>query len=215
MNLNLVTFDFQSADLEAEERNYQEHHVALARRFPGLRFYYTGRMMRIGGKDPERYRAAILGYDNADAAAAAMRSEVIAPLVADTQAHLANLGSISIEGEEIVPRAVRGDGARCFIMAAEFDLAEAAGGLEAAERHYRGVHVELARKLPGLRHYLIGKIADAGGAARRYRMAVLVFDSLDAYRAAYKSPEGLELSRDEQATIRNARVVRIEARSEI
>jgi uncharacterized protein (TIGR02118 family) len=212
MYLNMVTFDFQSADLDAEERNYQEHHVALARRFPGLRFYYTGRLVRAAGKDPERYRAAILGYDSAEAAAAAMRSEVIGPLVADTQAHLANVGSISIGGEEIVPAAVRGAGARCFIMAAEFDFA---GGLEAAEKHYRGVHVELARKLPGLRHYLIGKVEGAGSAPQRHRMAVLVFDSLDALRAAYKSAEGLALTRDEQATIRNARVTRIDARSEM
>jgi uncharacterized protein (TIGR02118 family) len=215
MYLNLVKFDFQSPDLEAEERNYLEHHVALARRFPGLRFYYTGRLMRSEGKDPEHYRAAILGYDSAESAAAAMRSEAVAPLVADTQAHLRNLASISISGEEVVPPAIRGAGARCFIMAAEFDFTDGARDLEAAEKHYRGVHVELARKLPGLRHYLIGKIAGAGSPSARYRMAVLVFDSIEAFRAAYKSPEGLALTRDEQATIRNARVLRIDARGEI
>ena len=215
MYLNLVTFDFQSTGLEAEERNYQDHHVVLARRFPGLRFYYTGRLVRTAGKDPEHYRAAILGYDSADAAAAAMSSAVVAPLVADTQAHLRNVSSKSVSGDTIVASAIRGAGARCFIMAAQFDFTDAARDLEAAEKHYRGVHVELARKLPGLRHYLIGKIAGGGSPSERHRMAVLVFDSIDALRAAHKSPEGQALSRDEQATIRNARVLRIDARSEI
>ncbi|HVA80380.1 MAG TPA: EthD family reductase [Candidatus Binataceae bacterium] len=212
MYLNLVSFDFQSADLAAEELNYSAHHVPLARRFPGLRFYYTGRIVPRAGAAPGRLRTAILGYDSAEAAADAMRSEVIAPLVADTRAHLSNLASISISGEAIVPCAPREPDAPCFIMAAEFDLEGAASDLGAAERHYRGVHVELARKLPGLRHYLIGKIA---GASDRYRMAVLVFDSLEALRAAYKSPAGQVLVRDENATIRNARVTRLDARSEV
>ena len=34
MHLTFVTFNYQSADLEAEERNYLGHHVQLARRFP-------------------------------------------------------------------------------------------------------------------------------------------------------------------------------------
>ena len=33
MHLTFVTFNFQSADLEAEERNYLGHHVDLARAF--------------------------------------------------------------------------------------------------------------------------------------------------------------------------------------
>ncbi|HUY28295.1 MAG TPA: EthD family reductase [Candidatus Binataceae bacterium] len=215
MYLNVVSFDFQSADLAAEEHNYFAHHVPLARRFGGLRFYYTGRIVHGAGAEPGRLRTAILGYDSAEAAADAMRSEVIAPLVADTRAHLTNLASISISGEAIVPCAPREPGAPCFIMAAEFDLEGAAGDLAAAERHYRGVHVELARKLPGLRHYLIGKIERGASASDRYRMAVLVFDSLEAFRAAYKSPAGQVLVRDENATIRNARVMRIDARSEV
>ncbi|MGH7779850.1 MAG: EthD family reductase [Candidatus Binataceae bacterium] len=217
MHLNLFTFDFQSADLEAEERNYKDHHVSLARRFPNLRFYYTGHLVRTGGKDPEHYRAAIIGYDSAEAAAIAARSEFVAPLVADSQAHLRNVASKSIDGEVIVPPALCGAGTRCFIMAAEFDFVpiDGARDLEAAEKHYRGVHVELARKLPGLRHYVIGKIVGGGAAPERHRMAVLVFDSHDALRAAYKSPEGHALTRDEHATLRNARVSRIDARCEI
>ena len=215
MHLTFVTFNYQSADLEAEERNYLGHHVELAKRFPGLRQYYTGRLMKVAGKEPDRIRAAILAYDDAAAAASAMRSDVLPALLADTQAHLRDGTSAAVEAETIVPFDSRRAGQQCFVMVAEFDLEQSAG-LEAAEKHYLGTHVSIARRLPGLRNYIIGKlIKTAGIEDSRYRMAILVFDSLDAYRAAYASPAGRELLKDEAATIRNARVYRLDARIEV
>ena len=215
MHLTFVTFNYQSADLEAEERNYLGHHVQLARRFPGLRQYYTGRLMKVAGKEPDRVRAAILAYDDAAAAATAMRSDVVPALLADTQAHLKVGTSTPIDAETIVPFDSRRVGQQCFVMVAEFDL-EKSAGIEAAEKHYLGTHVSIARELPGLHNYVIGKsIKTAGIEDLRYRMAILVFDSLDAYRAAYASPAGRELLKDEAATIRNARVYRLDARVEV
>ena len=215
MHLTFVTFNYQSADLEAEERNYLGHHVELAKRFPGLRQYYTGRLMKVAGKEPDRIRAAILAYDDAAAAASAMRSDVLPALLADTQAHLRDGTSAAVEAETIVPFDSRRAGQQCFVMVAEFDLEQSAG-LEAAEKHYLGTHVSIARRLPGLRNYIIGKlIKTPGGEDSRYRIATLVFDSLDAYRAAYASPAGRELLKDEEATIRNARVYRLDARVEV
>jgi len=215
MHLTFVTFNYQSADLEAEERNYLGHHVELAKRFPGLRQYYTGRLMKVAGREPDSVRAAILTYDDAAAAASAMRSEVVPALLADTQAHLKDGTSTAVDAETIVPFDSRRAGQNCFVMVAEFDLEESAG-VEAAEKHYLGTHVSIARRLPGLRNYVIGKlIKTAGIGDSRYRMAILVFDSLDAYRAAYASPAGRELLKDEAATIRNARVYRLDARVEV
>ena len=215
MHLTFVTFNYQSADLEAEERNYLGHHVELAKRFPGLRQYYTGRLMKVAGREPDSVRAAILTYDDAAAAASAMRSEVVPALIADTQAHLKDGTSTAVDAETIVPFDSRRAGQNCFVMVAEFDLEESAG-VEAAEKHYLGTHVSIARRLPGLRNYVIGKlIKTAGIGDSRYRMAILVFDSLDAYRAAYASPAGRELLKDEAATIRNARVYRLDARVEV
>jgi uncharacterized protein (TIGR02118 family) len=215
MHLTFVTFNYQSADLEAEERNYLGHHVELAKRFPGLRQYYTGRLMKVAGKEPDRIRAAILAYDDAAAAASAMRSDVLPALLADTQAHLRDGTSAAVEAETIVPFDSRRAGQQCFVMVAEFDLEQSAG-LEAAEKHYLGTHVSIARRLPGLRNYIIGKlIKTPGGEDSRYRIATLVFESLDAYRAAYASPAGRELLKDEAATIRNARVYRLDARIEV
>jgi uncharacterized protein (TIGR02118 family) len=215
MNLNFVTFNFQSVDIEAEERNYSGHHVGLAKRFPGLRQYYTGRLMKAGGNPPERFRGAILTYDDAQAQASAMRSDVVPALIADSQAHLKDMTSHAIEGEVIVPFESRRAGQSSFVMVAGFDLEQSAGP-DAAEKHYRGTHVEIARRLPELRNYMIGKFIEGPGIVReRYRMAVLVFDSLDAYRTAYASPIGKELQQDEAATIRNAKVWRLDARVEL
>jgi len=215
MHLTFVTFNYQSADLEAEERNYLGHHVELAKRFPGLRQYYTGRLMKVAGKQPDSVRAAILGYDDAAVAASAMRSDVVPALIADTQAHLKDATSTAVDATTIVPFDSRRAGQNCFVMVAEFDLEQSAG-VEAAEKHYLGTHVSIARRLPGLRNYVIGKlIKTAGIGDSRYRMAILVFDSLDAYRAAYASPAGRELLKDEAATIRNARVYRLDARVEV
>jgi uncharacterized protein (TIGR02118 family) len=215
MHLTFVTFNYQSADLEAEERNYLDYHVGLAKRFPGLRQYYTGRLMKVGDRQPDSVRAAILIYDDAAAAASAMRSEVVPALLADTQAHLKDGTSTAVDAETIVPFDSRRAGQNCFVMAAEFDLEESAEP-EAAEKLYLGTHVSIARRLPGLRNYVIGKlIKTAGIGDARYRMAILVFDSLDAYRAAYASPAGRELLKDEAATIRNARVYRLDARVEV
>jgi uncharacterized protein (TIGR02118 family) len=214
MHLTYVTFNFQNADVVAEERNYLGHHVELARRFPGLRQYYTGRLMKVAGKEPDRIRAAILAYDDAAAATSAMRSEVVPALLADTQAHLKDGTSTAVEAETIVPFDSRRAGQQCFVMVAEFDLEQSAG-LDAAEKHYLGIHVNIARRLPGLRNYIIGKLIKTAGIEESgYRMATLVFDSLDAYRAAYASPVGSELLKDEAATIRNARVYRLDARVE-
>jgi len=214
MQLSFTALNFQSTDIEAEERNYLNHHVALAARMPGTRLYYTGRVIAPEGRAPEQFRAAIMGFDDAQAAATAMSSEVIPPLIADSQAHLKDLVQKFMDAEVIVPFDSRRPGDKCFLMAAEFDL-EMSGGLGAAERHYLETHVGIARRLPGLRNYMIGKFLEMGQKPDRYRSAILVFDSHDDCRAAYRSPVGQELIKDEEATIRNGRVWRLDARVEV
>ncbi len=216
MLLHFARFNFKSADLDAEERNYLGHHVALVRKLPGLRLYYTGRLLEVGGEKPDRHRAVILFFDSADAWSAAMRTETGAALAANRQAHLTALDRRSADAEFIVPFGSRSAGQPCFIMAAEFDLATDGGGIEAAETRYRDHHVAIARRLPGLRNYIIGKLAPSDdGAPGRYRLAILAFDSPDALRDAYRSPVGRELAEDERATIRNPRVFRLDARVEV
>ncbi len=213
MQFQFVAFNYKSSDHEAEERNYLGHHVALARKLPGLRLYYTGKMLEHHGRKPDHVRAALLAFDDAAAAGKAMESAGPA-LIEDTQAHLKDLRSLLFEGETIVPFEARKPGQACFMMVAEFNL-EQSGGLPAAEHRYRNHHTSLARRLPGLRNYIIGKLAGAGPAADRYRIAILAFDSGQAFLDAYRSEAGRVLRKDEDETIRDARVHRLEARVEV
>lgn len=205
MQFTLVGFNYQSADLETEERNYLGHHVALAKSMPGIRLYYTGRTIEHRGQKPEHFRHALLAFDMPMPLASAGPA-----LIADTSAHLKDLRYIVFEGEIIVPFDARIPGQKCFVIAAEFNLESA--DLASSENRYRNHHTSIARRLPGLRNYVIGKL---GAGADRYRIAILVFDSAAAFKAAYRSPVGLELIKDEEATIRDARVHRLDARVEV
>ncbi|MFI7702835.1 EthD family reductase [Nonomuraea sp. NPDC049480] len=61
----------------------------------------------------------------------------------------------------------------------------------AFDRHYREVHVPLARRLPGLRRYVIGRDpAAVRGGAPCYLIAELEWDTLEESHAAFASPEG-------------------------
>lgn len=214
MLLTATRFNYKSVDVAAEEAHYLGHHVALARQLPGLRLYYTARPVEVAGQTPDRRRGAIIMFDNADAWVAAMRAGTGPALRADTEGHLADLVRVTADAEVIVPFDARRPGQAAFVMAAEFDLATAEGGLEAAELRYRDRHVGLARELPGLRHYVTGRVARIG-AVERYRLAILAFDTLDALRDAYRSPRGRELRADERATIVNARVSWLDVRVEV
>lgn len=61
---------------------------------------------------------------------------------------------------------------------------------EAFDRHYSEVHIPIARKIPGLRRYLISRDAVAVRGEPYYQVAELEWDSLEELRAAFASPEG-------------------------
>jgi uncharacterized protein (TIGR02118 family) len=213
MQFTFVAFNYQSDNLEAEEaeeRNYLEHHVALVKTLPGLRQYYTATTMEHRGEKPAHFRHALLAFGSAEASGKGFQTSAGPAIMADTQAHLKDLRSIVFDGEIIVPFENRKLGQKCFVMAAEFNLDKS--NSEAAEKRYREHHTGIARRLPGLRNYMIGTLDPK---ADRYRIAILAFDSLDAFKDAYKSPIGAELIKDENETIHDARVHRLDARVEV
>ncbi len=58
------------------------------------------------------------------------------------------------------------------------------------ERWYIAKHVHDAQKIPGLRRYTINRvIPEERGSSRFYRMAELSFDTIEAAREAFVSPE--------------------------
>jgi uncharacterized protein (TIGR02118 family) len=67
----------------------------------------------------------------------------------------------------------------------------------AFDRHYRDVHIPLAKALPGLRRYTVSRNASAvRGGEPFYLVAELDWDDLDAVRAASASRQGQAAAAD-------------------
>jgi uncharacterized protein (TIGR02118 family) len=68
---------------------------------------------------------------------------------------------------------------------------------EAFDRHYREVHIPLARKLPGLRRYTIShNTTPIRGSESYYMIAELDWDDMAALQRAFQSPEGKATAED-------------------
>ncbi|MER6420078.1 EthD family reductase [Streptomyces sp. NPDC001137] len=69
----------------------------------------------------------------------------------------------------------------------------------AFDRHYREVHLPLARKLPGLRRYALGREPTAvRGGEPPYLVAELEWDTMEELRAAFASAEGHACAEDSE-----------------
>lgn len=67
---------------------------------------------------------------------------------------------------------------------------------EAFERHYRDVHIPLARKIPGLRSYAICDNPLPVRGEPYFRVAELRWDTMDDLRVGIASPEGDATAKD-------------------
>ncbi len=63
---------------------------------------------------------------------------------------------------------------------------------EAFDKHYFEIHIPLAKRLPGLIKYDVGRspIISVTGHPDVYCIGTLHFESLDAIKTAFASPEG-------------------------
>ncbi|MCX7388275.1 MAG: EthD family reductase [Planctomycetales bacterium] len=63
---------------------------------------------------------------------------------------------------------------------------------EAFDRHYREVHIPIAKKMKGLRKWTIGKVTTTpdGSASPFYYVADLYMESKEEFEALLASPEG-------------------------
>lgn len=75
-------------------------------------------------------------------------------------------------------------------------LYEAPADPEAFGRHYREMHIPLARQLPALRRYTLGGGAVAIRGAPYYLVAELEWDTMEDLRAAFASPQGRATAAD-------------------
>jgi uncharacterized protein (TIGR02118 family) len=102
------------------------------------------------------------------------------------------------------------------IMMVTFDFKGA--DLAAEERHYRDVHMALARQFTGVEMYLAGRIRDTSLAftpapelpAKPYRTAIMWFHSLQDFMNSVSSPAGAEVLADTQAHLTNVQMVNAE-----
>lgn len=69
---------------------------------------------------------------------------------------------------------------------------------DAFDKHYFEVHIPLAKKLPGLIKYDVGKspIISPTGHSDIYCIGTLHFESMDAIKAAFASAEGQACAAD-------------------
>lgn len=77
---------------------------------------------------------------------------------------------------------------------------------EAFDRHYRETHIPIARKLPGLRRYTLGRDISSVRGEPYYMVADLEWDSIDELRAAFASEEGRATGADVEVLRRLAAV---------
>jgi uncharacterized protein (TIGR02118 family) len=78
---------------------------------------------------------------------------------------------------------------------------------EAFDRHYREVHIPLAKKLPGLRRYTISRNArSVRGGDAYYLVAELDWDDIEALQRDFRSPEGQATAADVQELAPEGRV---------
>ena len=82
---------------------------------------------------------------------------------------------------------------------------------DAFDEHYFKVHIPLAKKLPGLIKYTVGQrsIVSTTGHSNVYCIGILYFESLEAIRAAFASPEGRACAADRKILVPNDNDVQI------
>jgi uncharacterized protein (TIGR02118 family) len=69
--------------------------------------------------------------------------------------------------------------------------------VEAFDRHYREVHIPLAKQLTGLRRYTLSKsVSPVRGGEAFYRVAELEWDDMAAFQHAFASLEGQATGKD-------------------
>jgi len=73
----------------------------------------------------------------------------------------------------------------------------------AFDKHYFEVHIPLAKKLPGLRKYDVSKspIISTTGNSDTYLIGTLHFDSLEAIKTAFASPQGKDCAADRKILV--------------
>jgi uncharacterized protein (TIGR02118 family) len=170
MFMMFARFSFKSADLEAEDLNYFDNHVRLARQLPGVRMYLTGKLVQTAPSKPDRYRAVVFGYDSAQQGLTSLDCPIGTELMADSAEHIIDTVVDAAECEAIVPFDSRRPGDSCLVITVLYNIGTPAD--EARRPSYQNS----IRNLPGLCGFMTGHTYEARGQRPdRDRMEIRIF----------------------------------------
>lgn len=182
MFLMFARFSFKSSDLAAENKNYLEHHVRLARQLPGVRMYLTGKLAGTARGQPDHYRAVVFGYDTPEAGLNSVDCPVGVEMMADSAQHIVGTVVSAFEGEVIVPFDGRRQGQPCCVAVLMANL-----NIGPDDPRYLA-HRSSVRTLPDVCGYMAGPTFEARGEkpARNW-MEIGVFRTSEAMRRAFSA----------------------------
>ena len=82
---------------------------------------------------------------------------------------------------------------------------------DAFDKHYFDIHIPLAKKLPGLIKYDVSKspVISTTGDSDTYLIGTLYFDSLDAIKEAFSSPQGRACAADRKILVPDENKIQI------
>jgi len=180
MFLMFARFSFKSSDLAAEDKNYLEHHVRLARQLRGVRMYLTGKLAETARGKPDHYRAVVFGYDTPEAGLNSVDCPVGVEMMADSAQHIVGTVVSACEGEVIVPFDGRRPGQPSCVAVVMANLNVGPD----APRYL--AHRNSVRALPGLCGYMAGPTFEARGEkpARNW-MEIGIFRTSEAMLRAF------------------------------
>jgi hypothetical protein len=180
MFLMFARFSFKSSDLAAEDKNYLEHHVRLARQLPGVRMYLTGKLAETARGKPDHYRAVVFGYDTPEAGLNSVDCPVGVEMMADSAQHIVGTVVSACEGEVIVPFDDRRPGRRCSVAVIVANLAT-----RVDDPRYLA-HRTSVQTIPDLCGYMAGPTFEVRGEkpARNW-MEIGIFRTSEAMRRAF------------------------------
>jgi uncharacterized protein (TIGR02118 family) len=171
MFMMFARFNFKSSDLAAEDRNYFENHVRLARQLPGVRMYLTGKLIETTHSKPDCYRAVVFGYDSPQEGLTSLDCPIGTELMADSAAHIVDTVTDAAQADVIVPLEGRRSGQPALFVVLLYNLGTPADELRRAS--YRTA----ITNLPRLCGYLSGSTFEARGQRPdRDRMEIRIFD---------------------------------------
>ncbi|MGH7933028.1 MAG: EthD family reductase, partial [Candidatus Binataceae bacterium] len=203
MQVNITNFNYKPGiDFATGERRYLQDHVEMAKRLPDLRTYLLGTYRGRAGAKAAHLRAAVWTFDSGAGAGRAMNSAAGLKMREHGATLFADIQPLGFDGTVIAAMDSMQIGKRCFMAIAMFDLKVKNDGLEVADRRYLAHHTVIARRLPGLRYYVTGRMFERNGyKPDRFRCAIVIFDNFQAFDQAFRSEVGVELAKDEAATL--------------